>query len=36
MNEAVPTAQDVEARLQSLAGTLQVQLPAGRAPPPAS
>ena len=36
MNEAVPTAKDVESRLQALAGTLQTQLPAGLAPPPAS
>jgi len=36
MNEAVPTAKDVESRLQALAGTLQAQLPAGLAPPPAS
>jgi len=34
LNEAVPTAQDVESRLQALAGTLQAQLPAGVAPPP--
>jgi hypothetical protein len=33
MNEAVPTAKDVESRLQALAGTLQAQLPAGLAPP---
>jgi hypothetical protein len=36
MNEAVPTAKDVESRLQALAGTLQAQLPAGLAPPHAS
>jgi hypothetical protein len=36
LNEAVPTAKDVESRLQALAGTLQAQLPAGLAPPPAS
>jgi hypothetical protein len=36
MNEAVPTAKDVESRLQVLAGTLRAQLPAGLAPPPAS
>ena len=36
MDEAVPTAKDVESRLQALAGTLQAQLPAGLAPPPAS
>ncbi len=36
MNEAVPAAKDVESRLQALAGTLQAQLPAGLAPPPAS
>ena len=36
MNEAVPTAKDVESRLQALAGTLQAQLPAGLAAPPAS
>jgi hypothetical protein len=36
MNEAVPTAKDVESRLQTLAETLHVQLPASRAPPPAS
>ena len=29
MNEAVPTAKDVESRLQALAGTLQAPLPAG-------
>ena len=33
MNEAVPTAKDVESRLQALARTLQAQLPAGLAPP---
>jgi hypothetical protein len=36
LNEAVPTAKDVESRLQALAGTLQAQLPAGLAAPPAS
>jgi len=36
MNEAVPAAKDVESRLQALAGTLQAELPAGLAPPPAS
>jgi hypothetical protein len=36
MNEAVPTAKDVESRLQALAGTLNVQPPAGLVPPPAS
>jgi hypothetical protein len=36
MNEAVPTAKDVESRLQALAGTLHAELPAGLAPPPAS
>jgi hypothetical protein len=36
MNEAVPTAKDVESRLQALAGTLQAELPAGRAAPAAS
>jgi hypothetical protein len=36
MTEAVPTAKDVESRLQALAGTLQAQLPAGLAPPPGS
>jgi hypothetical protein len=36
MNEAVPTAKDVESRLQTLAETLHAQLPAGLAPPPAS
>jgi hypothetical protein len=36
MNEAVPTAKDVESRLQALAGTLQAELPPGLAPPPAS
>jgi hypothetical protein len=33
MNEAVPTAKDVESRLQTLAGTLKAQLPPGAAPP---
>jgi hypothetical protein len=36
MNEAVPTAKDVESRLQALAGTLQAPPPAGLAPPSAS
>jgi hypothetical protein len=36
MNEAVPTAKDVESRLQVLAGTLRAELPAGLAPPPTS
>jgi hypothetical protein len=36
MNEAVPTAKDVESRLQARAGTLKAELPAGFAPPPAS
>jgi hypothetical protein len=36
MSEAVPTAKDVESRLQVLAGTLRAELPAGLAPPPAS
>jgi hypothetical protein len=36
MNEAASTAKDVESRLQALAGTLQAELPAGLAPPPAS
>jgi hypothetical protein len=36
MNEAVPTAKDVESRLRALAGTLQAELPPGLAPPPAS
>jgi len=35
MNEAVPTAKDVESRLQALAGTLKAELPAGLPPPPA-
>jgi hypothetical protein len=35
MNEAVPTAKDVESRLQALAGTLQAELPPGLSPPPA-
>jgi hypothetical protein len=33
MSEAVPTAQDVESRLQALAGTLKAELPAGLPPP---
>jgi hypothetical protein len=36
MSEAVPTARDVESRLQTLAGTLHADLPPGLAPPPAS
>jgi hypothetical protein len=36
MNEAVPTAKDVESRLQALAGTLHADLPPGLAPPPVS
>jgi len=35
MNEAVPTAKDVESRLQTLAGTLQADLPPGITAPPA-
>jgi hypothetical protein len=35
MNEAVPTAKDVESRLQALAETLKAELPAG-SPPPAA
>jgi hypothetical protein len=36
MTEAVPTAKDVESRLEALAGTLKADLPAGLAPAPAS
>jgi hypothetical protein len=36
MSEAVPTAKDVESRLETLAGTLGAELPAGLPPPPAS
>jgi hypothetical protein len=35
MTEAVPTAKDVESRLQTLAGTLHAELPRDLAPPPA-
>lgn len=34
MSEAVPTAKDVESRLQTLAGTLHADLPPGLPPPP--
>jgi hypothetical protein len=33
MSEAVPTAQDVESRLEALAGTLKAEMPAGLPPP---
>jgi hypothetical protein len=36
MTEAVPTAKDVESRLEALAGTLKADLPPGLAPAPAS
>jgi hypothetical protein len=35
MSEAVPTAKDVESRLQALAGTLKAEVPPGLPPPPA-
>jgi hypothetical protein len=36
MSEAVPTAKDVESRLETLAGTLKADLPPSLAPAPAS
>jgi hypothetical protein len=36
MNEAVPTAKDVESRLEALAGTLKAELPPGFPSPPDS
>jgi hypothetical protein len=36
MDEAVSAAKDAKAKLDTLAGTLKVELPAGGAAPPAA